>query len=105
MAATAVSARGSDWEIACCRSVVNVAIPQRRGSELPINARRLNEFNSTSDERAEGQAVARRKGAAAKQDEVQNGCSAYRVYSSNELELALTRVRKRTDLNPPGRAH
>ena len=27
-----------DAEIACCRSVVKVAIPQRRGSELPMNA-------------------------------------------------------------------
>ena len=27
--------------IACCRSVVKVPIPQRRGSEFPINARRL----------------------------------------------------------------
>jgi hypothetical protein len=26
--------------IACCRSVVNVAIPQRRGSELPMKASR-----------------------------------------------------------------
>src|SRR5438445_11214032 len=31
-----------DAAIACCRSVVNVAIPQRRGSELPMNASRLN---------------------------------------------------------------
>jgi hypothetical protein len=33
-----VSVAGDDFATACCRSVVNVAIPQRRGSELPINA-------------------------------------------------------------------
>src|SRR5206468_2967517 len=35
-----VSRVGRDAEIACCRSVVKVAIPQRRGSELPITAMR-----------------------------------------------------------------
>ncbi len=30
---------------ALCRSVVNVAIPHRRGSELPMNAMRLNTVN------------------------------------------------------------
>src|SRR5436309_8423736 len=37
-----VSTCAVDAAIACCRSVVNVAIPQRRGSELPMNASRLN---------------------------------------------------------------
>ena len=31
--------------MACCRSVVNVAIPQRRGSELPMNAKRRGAVN------------------------------------------------------------
>src|SRR5258708_2047876 len=33
-----VSRLGREVDIACCRSVVKVAIPQRRGSELPIMA-------------------------------------------------------------------
>ena len=33
-----VSRFGRDVDIACCRSVVKVAIPQRRGNELPITA-------------------------------------------------------------------
>src|SRR6266496_1606724 len=37
-----VSRFGREVDIACCRSVVKVAIPQRRGSELPMNATRLN---------------------------------------------------------------
>jgi hypothetical protein len=36
-----VSTSANDVEIACCRSVVKVAIPQRRESEFPMNARRL----------------------------------------------------------------
>ena len=32
-----VSRSGREVDIACCRSVVKVAIPQRRGSELPMN--------------------------------------------------------------------
>src|ERR1700690_2496237 len=36
-----VSRSGRDTEIAVCRSVVNVAIPQWRGSEFPMNAIRL----------------------------------------------------------------
>ena len=35
-----VSRSGRDVDIACCRSVVKVAIPQRRGSELPMKATR-----------------------------------------------------------------
>src|SRR5690242_11586455 len=37
----AVSISCRDVATACCRSLVNVAIPQRRGSELPRNARRM----------------------------------------------------------------
>ncbi len=36
-----VSTSAHDVAIACCRSVVKVAMPQRRGSELPMNAIRL----------------------------------------------------------------
>jgi len=39
-----------DFDIACCRSVVNVAIPQRRGSELPTNAKRRSGLIRTSPE-------------------------------------------------------
>src|ERR1044071_2429505 len=37
----AVSAPGRARATACCRSLVNVAIPQRRGSEFPMNATRM----------------------------------------------------------------
>jgi len=46
----AVSSPARDLDIACCRSVVNVAIPQRRGSELPMNAKRLGGLNRSSQE-------------------------------------------------------
>jgi hypothetical protein len=41
MATMAVSTLGRALATACCRSVVKVAMPQRRGSELPMKARRL----------------------------------------------------------------
>jgi len=41
MATMAVSKFGRAFAIACCKSVVKVAMPQRRGSELPTKARRL----------------------------------------------------------------
>src|ERR1700730_14517946 len=36
----ALSEISPEAAMACCKSVVNVAIPQRRGSELPMNATR-----------------------------------------------------------------
>src|SRR5207248_2975363 len=41
MATMQVSGADDEWAVACCRSVVKVAIPQRRGNELPMNATRL----------------------------------------------------------------
>src|SRR4051812_4890775 len=41
MATMAVSALGRDWATACCKSLVKVAMPQRRGSELPMKASRM----------------------------------------------------------------
>src|ERR1700676_2623810 len=41
MATMQLSTAVGDLATACCRSVVKVAIPQRRGSEFPINASRL----------------------------------------------------------------
>src|SRR5689334_8022988 len=41
MATMAVLAPGRDRATACCRSLVNVAMPQRRGSEFPMKAMRM----------------------------------------------------------------
>src|SRR6185437_16143616 len=40
MATMQVSTPVGNFAIACCRSLVNVAIPQRRGGELPMKATR-----------------------------------------------------------------
>jgi hypothetical protein len=45
IATMTLSEWGREAAIACCRSVVNVAIPQRRGSELPMNAKRRGAVN------------------------------------------------------------
>jgi hypothetical protein len=39
--ATMADSRSMRAATACCRSVVKVAMPQRRGNELPMKARRL----------------------------------------------------------------
>src|SRR6185312_9291428 len=48
MATMTASALGHDRATACCRSLVKVAIPQRRGSEFPMKARRMDGFTVIS---------------------------------------------------------
>jgi hypothetical protein len=62
-----VSASGRARATACCRSFVNVAIPQRRGSEFPIKATRIDgvtvEPPAVVDERPVGYENAQRRSA------------------------------------------